>query len=142
MDRPNESQLLAFARVMANLVAADGRVQPEEREELERVIQGVGLSPDDERVASMLEAELKSPSPLAEIAKDVEEKELRGLLLRMMAELACVDGEVAAEERAKVCEAATLFGFEPAIADELVTWVLDSIAVEKREQDLMSRLMK
>ena len=137
MDRPNESQLLAFARVMANLVAADGRVEPEEREELERVLQGVGLSPDDERVLSALEAEFKSPSPLAEIAKDVEDKELRGLLLRMMAELACADGTVAPEERAKVGEAATLFGFEPGIADDLVSWVLDSIAIEKREQELL-----
>lgn len=142
MNQPSEEQLLAFARAMANIVAADGRFEPEEREELDRVISGLGLSPADEKVKEIVDTEFKNPAPIKDVVAKIEDREMRGLLMRMMAEIACADGDASPEERAKVTEAATAFGYEPAIADELVAWVLDSIKIEQREHELMKRLMQ
>jgi uncharacterized membrane protein YebE (DUF533 family) len=141
-QQPTEKQLLAFARALANIAAADGHIEPEERDELDRVIAGTGLSPGDEKVQRLVETEFAHPSPLPEIVKAIDNKEMRGLLVRMMAELACADGECSSQERAKVTEAAGLFGYEPALANDLIAWVLDSIALEHREHQLMARLMK
>jgi len=137
----SREQLLSFARAMASVAAADGRVAPEERVELENVIAGIGLSPDDEEVAKLVDAELAKPSPIAEVVKGLESRQLRGMLVRMMAEVACADGEVAPEERAKVGEAAVAMGYQAALADEMIDWVAESIRLEKREAELMAKLL-
>ena len=137
----SEEDLLTFARAMANVAAADGRVTEDERYELENLISGIGLSPSDEKVVAIVNAEFEKPSSLTEIVKGLSSREMKAALLRMLVEVSCADGEIALEERAKVSEAATAFGYEPKIAGELIDWTLESIRLEQREAELMSKLM-
>ena len=136
-----EEQLLAFTQAMANMVAADGRITAEERDELENVVAGIGLSPRDEKVMKLIDAEFANPGDLSQIVKRIEAKDLKAALVRMLVEMACTDGDLAAEERAKVGQAASAFGFAPTLVDELVAWTLESVKLDRREQDLMAKLM-
>ena len=136
-----QEQLLAFVQAMANVAASDGRVTEDERQQLDDVVYGMGLSPRDEDVAAVIEREFKSPGRLGDIVAKIEIRELRVSLLRMLVEVACADGEIAPEERASVKEAAGAFSLDVALADELIDWTLDSIKLEQRERDIMAKLL-
>ncbi|XXF76335.1 DUF533 domain-containing protein [Myxococcaceae bacterium GXIMD 01537] len=135
------AQLLAFVQAMANVAASDGRITDEERQHLDEVVMNVGLSPRDEEVAALIEAEFQKPSRLPDVVSKIEIRELRVSLLRMLVEVACADGEVAAEERASVREAARTFGIDEALAGALIDWTLDSIKLDQRERDIMAKLL-
>ncbi len=136
-----QDELLTFTRAMANVAAADGRVTDEERYELENLIRGIGLSPTDERVLAIVNAEFEKPSSLTDIVKGLSTREMKAALLRMLVEVSCADGEVASEERSKVLEAARDFGYDPQVAEDLIDWTLESIRLEKKEAELMAKLM-
>ncbi|MFP2895141.1 DUF533 domain-containing protein [Corallococcus sp. 4LFB] len=136
-----EEQLLAFVQAMANVAASDGRVTEDERQQLDDVVRGMGLSPRDEQVSAIIEAEFKKPGNLTDIVRKIEVRELRVSLLRMLVEVACADGEIANEERKAVKDAASAFGFDVSAADELIGWTLDSIKLEQREQQIMAKLL-
>lgn len=136
-----QEQLLAFVQAMANVAASDGRITEEERQQLDEVVLNIGLSPRDPQVAALIEAEFQKPGRLTDIVGKIEIRELRASLLRMLVEVACADGELAAEERASVKDAATTFGYDASVADELITWTLDSIKLDQRERDIMSKLL-
>lgn len=136
-----QEQLMAFVQAMANVVASDGRITEEERQHLDNVVAGIGLSPRDEQVAALIEAEFKKPGRLTDIVGRIQNRELRAALLRMLVEVACADGELANEERASVKEAASAFGFDASIADELMDWALASIKLEQREREIMAKLL-
>ncbi|MBZ4330053.1 tellurite resistance TerB family protein [Corallococcus interemptor] len=136
-----QEQLLAFVQAMANVAASDGRVTEEERQQLDEVVLNIGLSPRDPQVAALIEAEFQKPGRLSDIIGKIEIRELRASLLRMLVEVACADGELAAAERASVKEAATTFGYAAAVADELIDWTLDSIKLDQRERDIMAKLL-
>ena len=137
----SEDQLMAFAQAMANVVASDGRVTEEERQHLDNVVAGIGLSPRDAQVSALIEQEFQKPSRLTDIVSKIEIRELRASLLRMIVEVACADGEIANEERASVKEAATAFGLDVSVADELIDWTLASIKLEQREREIMAKLL-
>lgn len=136
-----QEQLLAFVQAMANVAASDGRITEDERQQLDNVVAGLGLSPRDEQVAALIEKEFQKPGRLTDIVSKIQVRELRVSLLRMLVEVACADGEVANEERASVKEAASAFGFDGAVADELIDWTLASIKLEQREQEIMAKLL-
>lgn len=139
-DHPKD-QLLLVARAMANIVASDHEVTHDERLELDGVIEGIGLSPNDEQVTRAVEAELARPGPILGIVSGIAARDLRVALLRMMTELACSDGHVAEQERARVVETAAAFGIDRALADELFAWTMASVALEQREEELMEKLL-
>src|SRR5438067_635896 len=120
-------QRLAFCEAMANIIGADHRVTPEEQEQLNGLIIGVGLSPQDEAVARAIGAQLEKPGAIGEILKRVGNPKLKHGLYQMLVETACVDGSVPPEERAKLAEAAATFGFNAKAAEELIAWTQDSI---------------
>ncbi len=136
-----QEQLMAFVQAMANVAASDGRITEDERQQLDEVVFGIGLSPRDEQVAALIEQEFQKPSRLTDIVSKIESRELRASLLRMIVEVACVDGEIANEERASVKEAAGAFGFDVSVADELIDWTLASIKLEQREREIMAKLL-
>ncbi|HEX5752253.1 MAG TPA: tellurite resistance TerB family protein [Archangium sp.] len=136
-----QEQLMAFVQAMANVVASDGRVTEDERQHLDNVVAGVGLSPRDPEVSALIEREFQKPGRLTDIVGKIQSREMRAALLRMIVEVSCADGEIANEERASVKEAAKAFGFDAAIADELINWALDSIKLDQREQEIMSKLL-
>ncbi|KFE58936.1 DUF533 domain-containing protein [Hyalangium minutum] len=136
-----QEQLLAFVQAMANVAASDGRITEDERQQLDEIVLGMGLSPRDEQVAALIEQEFKKPSRFADIISKIEIRELRVSLLRMLVEVACADGEIAKEERASVKEAASTFGLDVSVADALIDWTLDSIKLEQREREIMSKLL-
>ncbi|EPX63475.1 hypothetical protein D187_005881 [Cystobacter fuscus DSM 2262] len=136
-----QEQLMAFVQAMANVAASDGRITEDERQQLDEVVIGMGLSPSDEQVAALIEQEFQKPSRLTDIVGKIEIRELRASLLRMIVEVACADGEIANEERASVKEAAGAFGFDVSVADELIDWTLASIKLEQREREIMAKLL-
>jgi uncharacterized membrane protein YebE (DUF533 family) len=136
-----QEQLLAFVQAMANVAASDGRVTEDERQQLDDVVAGIGLSPRDEQVSALIEREFQKPSRLTDIVSKIQVRELRVSLLRMLVEVACADGQIANEERASVKETAKAFGFDAAVADELIDWALASIKLEQREREIMSKLL-
>ncbi|WP_223642967.1 tellurite resistance TerB family protein [Corallococcus sp. EGB] len=136
-----EEQLLAFIQAMANVAASDGRVTEDERQQLDDVVRGLGLSPREERVAALIEKEFQKPGNLADIVRKIENRELRASVLRMLVEVACADGEIATGERAAVKDAARTFGIDTSVADELIAWTLDSIKLDQREKEIMSKLL-
>ncbi len=136
-----QEQLLAFVQAMANVAASDGRITEDERQQLDEIVLGIGLSPRDEQVAVLIEREFQKPSSLTDIVSKIEIRELRVSLLRMLVEVACADGEIANEERASVKQAASAFGLDVAVADELIDWTLASIKLEQREREIMGKLL-
>ena len=136
-----EDQLMAFVQAMANVAASDGRVTEEERQNLDNVVSGIGLSPRDPQVSELIEREFKTPGSLKDIVVKIQNREMRASLMRMIVEVACADGEIAHEERASVKEAAGAFGLDTSIADELIDWTLASIKLEQREQEIMAKLL-
>jgi uncharacterized membrane protein YebE (DUF533 family) len=136
-----QEQLLAFVQAMANVAASDGRVTEDERQQLDDVVAGIGLSPRDEQVSALIEREFQKPSRLTDIVGKIQVRELRVSLLRMLVEVACADGEIANEERASVKDTAKAFGFDATVADELIDWALASIKLEQREREIMSKLL-
>jgi uncharacterized membrane protein YebE (DUF533 family) len=136
-----EKDLLIFCRAMANVAASDGRVTDEERDQLEDTVLGLGLSPNDPKVRAVLDAEFKAPGSLHDIVKDLQHRELRIALVRMLVEVACADGVLQVQEREKVREACRAFGFDVTLIDALVEWTLDSIALEAREKAIMDRFL-
>ncbi|MFY0574922.1 DUF533 domain-containing protein [Cystobacter fuscus] len=136
-----QEQLMAFVQAMANVAASDGRITEDERQQLDEVVMGMGLSPSDEEVAALIEREFQKPSRLTDIVGKIEIRELRASLLRMIVEVACADGEIANEERASVKEAAGAFGLDVSVADELIDWTLASIKLEQREREIMAKLL-
>lgn len=139
-DHP-KAELLLFVKAAANLVASDHEVTHDERLELDNIVEGIGLRPNDDDVVAAIESELKAPGSIGALVKGIEAKELRVALLRMLTELSASDGHVADAERAKVSEAAAAFGIDAKLAEELFAWTLESIALEKREGELMERLL-
>jgi uncharacterized membrane protein YebE (DUF533 family) len=136
-----QEQLLAFVQAMANVAASDGRITEDERQQLDDMVVGIGLSPRDKQVAELIEREFQKPSRLTDIVSKIEIRELRVSLLRMLVEVACADGEIANEERASVKEAASAFGLDVTAAGELIDWTLASIKLEQREQEIMAKLL-
>jgi uncharacterized membrane protein YebE (DUF533 family) len=126
---------------MANVAASDGRITEDERQQLDEIVLGIGLSPRDEQVAALIEREFQKPSSLTDIVSKIEIRELRVSLLRMLVEVACADGEIANEERASVKQAASAFGLDVSVADELIDWTLASIKLEQREREIMGKLL-
>lgn len=135
------AELMIFARAMANMAAADGRVTEEERQQLDNVIAGIGLSPRDPEVAAVVASEFDNPGNLTDIVGNLKSKELRVALVRLLVEMGCADGELAHDERAKVNEAVKTFGFPSALVEELIDWTVDSLKLDARERDLMARLL-
>jgi uncharacterized membrane protein YebE (DUF533 family) len=136
-----QEQLMAFVQAMANVVASDGRITEDERQHLDNVVFGIGLSPRDEQVSALIEREFQKPSRLTDIVSKIENRELRVALLRMIVEVSCADGEIASEERASVKEAASAFGLDASVAEELIDWTVASIKLEQREQEIMAKLL-
>jgi uncharacterized membrane protein YebE (DUF533 family) len=136
-----QEQLMAFVQAMANVVASDGRITEDERQHLDNVVFGIGLSPRDEQVSALIEQEFQKPGNLTDIVSKIENRELRVALLRMIVEVSCADGEIANEERASVKAAASAFGIDASVADELIDWTLASIKLEQREREIMAKLV-
>ena len=136
-----EDQLMAFVQAMANVVASDGRITEEERQNLDNMVFGIGLSPRDEQVSALIEREFQKPGNLTDIVGKIQIRELRAALLRMIVEVSCADGEIATEERAAVKATASAFGFDASVAEELIDWALESIKLDQREQEIMAKLM-
>jgi uncharacterized membrane protein YebE (DUF533 family) len=136
-----EDQLMAFVQAMANVVASDGRITEEERQNLDNMVFGIGLSPRDEQVSALIEQEFQKPGRLTDIVGKIQIRELRAALLRMIVEVSCADGEISNEERAAVKTTASAFGFDASIAEELIDWALASIKLDQREQEIMAKLV-
>lgn len=136
-----QDQLMAFVQAMANVVASDGRITEDERQHLDNVVAGVGLSPRDPEVSALIEQEFQKPGRLSDIVSKIQNREMRAALLRMIVEVSCADGEIATEERAAVKEAAGAFGLDVSVAEALIDWTLDSIKLEQREREIMAKLL-
>ena len=136
-----EDQLMAFVQAMANVVASDGRITEEERQNLDNMVFGIGLSPRDEQVSALIEQEFQKPGRLTDIVGKIQIRELRAALLRMIVEVSCADGEISTEERAAVKTTASAFGFDASIAEDLIDWALASIKLDQREQEIMAKLV-
>lgn len=140
LEDHSHDQRLAFCQAMANMVASDRKVTPAERRELDGLIRGARLSPDDPEVIAIVDAELAKPGDIKQILKKITSRDLHAGLFRMLIEMACVDGEVPLEERAKIEEAAATFGFNKDAAEELISWTLESIQLERKERDILAKL--
>ncbi|MBI3829973.1 MAG: TerB family tellurite resistance protein [Planctomycetes bacterium] len=132
-------EVVQFCRVLANMVAADHKITPEERTELENVIAGTGLSPDDPDVKQAVEEELKKPTPIEKLLESINSPGLRRTLYRALVEIAVSDGLHPKEEET-LAKTAKVFGLNEKAAKDLVKWTLDSIAQEKREHEIMNKL--
>jgi len=133
-------ELLAFVRGVANIVAADGKVAEEERVMLYGLIHQTGLSILDEDVKAAIEAELAGPSPIEKVIKPVTNPLLRRALYQTCVEVAVADGHLADEERLKLVEIAGVFGLNSDAARDFIQWTLDSIAIEQRGREIITKL--
>lgn len=140
LDSYSRAEKLQFCRIVANMVGADHKVTGEEQTQLAILVWQTGLSMFEEDVAEVINKELAQPSPLADLVKGIENPELRRWLYRVMIEVALADNELAPEEETKLLEMADLFSFNSQAAQDLINWTKDSIHLERREEEIMSRL--
>jgi uncharacterized tellurite resistance protein B-like protein len=131
---------IQFCRVIANIVAADHKVTEEEQVQLAGLVWQAGLSMFEEDVAAAINEELQNPSPLHKLVGGLQNDNLRRWVYRVTVELAYADGELAAAEHEKLLELADLFGLDRQASEDLIRWTYDSISLESREADIMSRL--
>jgi uncharacterized tellurite resistance protein B-like protein len=131
---------IQFCRVIANIVAADHKVTEEEQVQLAGLVWQAGLSMFEEDVAAAINEELQNPSPLRNLVGGLQNANLRRWVYRVTVELAYADGELASVERDKILELADIFDLNRQAAEDLIQWTYDSINLESREADIMSRL--
>jgi uncharacterized tellurite resistance protein B-like protein len=140
LDGISREQRLLFCRAVANMIGADRKVTEAEQSHMKELVEIAGLSLGDPEVEDAIANELSEPGDIGSIVEQIEDQGLRRNLFRALVEIACADGEVAREERAKVIATAELYALDPGAADELLDWTMESIAMEKRHDDLMERL--
>jgi uncharacterized tellurite resistance protein B-like protein len=140
MAEYSREQRLQFCRIVAHIVVADRKFTEEERVHLAGLIWQAGLSMEEPDVAEAIKAELETPTPLAELVKEITDPALCRWLYRVMVEVAFADGTIAPEEEAKLVELADLFNLNRTAAQNLIHWTAESIALEAREQQIMANL--
>ncbi|MEZ4469140.1 MAG: hypothetical protein R3F43_33065, partial [bacterium] len=91
-------------RAAACMVAADGVESPAEGRRLQRLAAHLGLGPAE------VEGAQARIAPLASVVAGLEPRGARLYLLRVLIELACVDGEVHPAERSALAGAAVALG--------------------------------
>ncbi|HYG74696.1 MAG TPA: DUF533 domain-containing protein [Planctomycetota bacterium] len=138
---PNFSreELLLFCRAVANIIAADRKVSTEERLHLSELIQETGLSMRDPDVQAVIDKELAHPAPIEEVVRAMKNPVLRKNLYRTLIEVALSDG-LAPEEDKKLADLAKTFELNQQAARELIQWTLESVALDKREEEILQRL--
>jgi uncharacterized tellurite resistance protein B-like protein len=136
----SREERLQFCRVVANMIGADHKVTEEEQQHLAMLVWQSGLSMSEEDVAKVVNDELEKPTPLAELLQGIDKPEMKPWLYRVMVELAYADEDLAPEEEQKLAEMAEIFELNLTAAQELIQWTKDSIALERREMDIMARL--
>ena len=136
---PSREETIAFCRVLAHLVAADHKVTAEERKQLNNLIWDTGLSPDDAEVKAAVEAELAKPSPLKKVLTPITDPGMRKTLFRALVEVAASDG-LAPQEEKKLAKTAEVFKLDQKAAAEIIQWTVQSIALEKKEAQILKRL--
>lgn len=132
-------ELILFCKAVANVVGADRKVTPEERTHLAGLILETGLSINDADVAAAVDKELYNPSPIEDVVKPIKSPAMRRHLFRTLIEVALSDG-LAKEEDAKLAKLAEVFELNKQAASDLVHWTAESIAMDKREQEILTRL--
>jgi uncharacterized membrane protein YebE (DUF533 family) len=135
----SRADLLLFCKAVANIIGADRKVTPEERFQLGELIREAGLQIEDEDVSKAIDEQLYSPTPIEEVVKTITHPAMRRHLYRTLVEVACSDG-VAPEEAEKLAKLAKVFELNTDAARELIDWTSQSIALEKRENDILARL--
>ena len=135
----SRAELLLFCRAVANIVGADRRVTSEERMHLAELIRETGLSLRDPEVQQVIDKELASPAPIEQVVQQLKNPVLRKHLYRTLIEVALADG-LAPEEDKKLTELAKTFQLDPGAAKDLIQWTLDSVALDKREEEILARL--
>jgi len=136
----SREERLQFCRIVANMAGADRKFTEEEQVQLAALIWQAGLSMNEEDVAEAIKIELENPTPVADLVKGVENPELRRWLYRVLIEVALADHELDATEERKLIELAELFNLNREAARDLIGWTQESIALERREMDIMSKL--
>jgi uncharacterized tellurite resistance protein B-like protein len=136
----SREERLQFCRVVANMIGADRKVTEEEQAQLAFLVWQAGLSMTEDDVANAIQDELANPTALPELVKNIAKPEVRRWLYRVMVELAFADKELSPEEENKLTEMAELFSLNREAAQELIRWTEDSIALERREVEIMARL--
>jgi uncharacterized tellurite resistance protein B-like protein len=140
LDGYTREERLQFCRIVANMVGADKKFTEEERIQLANLVWQAGLSMEEEDVAAVIKAELENPTPLADLVKGIDNPELRRGLYRILIEVALADNHLGSEEETKLVELAELFGLNREAARDLVHWTQESIALERREMEIMAKL--
>jgi hypothetical protein len=135
----SRSELLSFAKAVANIIAADRKITEEERSRLTELVGDLGLSMTDGEVEQAIGSQLSSPSPIESVVKDIKSPVLRRNLYRTLIEVALSDG-LAPQEEEKLAAAAKAMGLNAAAAKELVQWTLKHIELEKQEDAILQRL--
>jgi uncharacterized membrane protein YebE (DUF533 family) len=135
----SRQELLAFCGAVASIIAADRKITDEERAHLAELISDIGLSIDDPEVQRAVYDQLSKPQPIEKVVSAIEHPVLRRSLYRTLIEVAVSDGLVAQEED-ELAKLAVIFKLNPDAARDLVRWTVDSIALEKREDEILKRL--
>ena len=135
----SREELLLFARAVANVIAADRRVTNEERFHLSDLLREIGLSLHDADVQKVVDAEFAKASKIEDVVKPIKNPVLRRSLYRTLIEVALSDG-LASEEEKRLSDLAKIFELNEKAARDLIQWTLDSLALEKREDDILTRL--
>jgi uncharacterized membrane protein YebE (DUF533 family) len=136
----SREETMAFVRGVVSIIAADKVVTEEERASLSSLIRQTGLSLLDDDVQALVDAELATPSPMAEIVAPVTDPVLRRALFQTLVEVALADGVLAPEEDARLQETAAIFNLNSEAAREFIEWTRDSIQLERRGATIIRRL--
>lgn len=136
----SREERLQFCRIVANMIAADHKIAEEEESQLAFLVRQAGLSMLEEDVAEAVNQELKNPSQLTDLIKDITKPDMKRWLYRVMVEIAYIDGELAVEEASKLEEMSNVFGLNQEAAKKLVEWTKASIELEKQEAEIISQL--
>jgi hypothetical protein len=131
------SESLNVCQALAAMVRVAGDPTEEEVRFVGHAAFDLGLSAEEN---GKVQATLKQGGDFATFVAEVKSRPMRHFLFRRVVAASLLDEQINDSERALIQQTARAFGYEDPIVEELVAWMQEGIAWEKRGAELFGRL--
>lgn len=123
VDKLSEDQRIAFLKAFSRLAAADGHLDPDEKEFIKHVAVSFGVSA--RRVNEILK--IDNDEAILEAVKTIDNRRAALELIKEMCVLAHADDELSDEETALIGKVGMAMGVDLEKIEQISNWVIDRL---------------
>lgn len=123
VDKLSENQRIAFLKAFSRLAAADGHLDPDEKEFIKHVAVSFGVSA--RRVNEILK--IDNDEAILEAVKTIDNRRAALELIKEMCVLAHADDELSDEETALIGKVGMAMGVDLEKIEQISNWVIDRL---------------